>query len=164
MSSWARQFAKNYQRGIRDDADYLDALVFGPERAPNDECATERKEIIEKLRSYAKWLGPNTEKVYKILREAQQDYEPKRDGGSNGMQLLENIDALIALETEERLRACKHTERVQAIEAVICDKKACSHPNRLQLLIGHIAPPGVTWRCDDCGARWFEADAETPCN
>ncbi len=93
-------------RGIRDDEDYLDALLFGPERAPNGECHLERNKIIERLQVLGVEFGePRLDKLYLFLREEQRGYMPREDGVSRCMQILDDIDALVAVEAEERGRA-----------------------------------------------------------
>lgn len=97
---------KKIKRKIATDKKLIETMLFGGRAAPTDECEAERKNLIAQFQAALREVGTtNAPRFHAYLREAQAAYNRELDGFSPLMDLLDNVDALRAVEGEERKAA-----------------------------------------------------------
>lgn len=119
----------------------LDELVFGKGDAPSEECRQERAELLNKLRALAASYDGRPPDVWKFLCDEYEKYEPKRDGPSEAMKLVEDVEALREVEKEEL--AAQTGVRVERVK-MLTPEEIAENANRVW---GPLKPRSCTW-CD----------------
>lgn len=112
MSNSLRKIAKRLEAEEaqrKQENRILDALLFRHSKAPSDECADERHRLRQRFRAFMDSMQTSDpEQALRFARECRKDYDAKRDGPSEWMQMLDDCDAL--RDTEKELRAQGLTE------------------------------------------------------
>lgn len=100
MSKQLRKIARKKANNDR----LTEVMLFGELPPTDDETAAMRKVLIRKfndlMRSYKSNSAPQ---VFRYLREAWLEWDPKKDGMSAAMDLFEDVQALRDVEREDRL-------------------------------------------------------------